>query len=190
MWIIGISNNAYTLTNELTMLFVTGNSGKFAEVSKHLNCVQVDLDLVEIQELDSRAVVAAKLAEARSKCPKGRILIEDTSLHFEAMGGFPGPLIKWLERSVSLKDIAAMVAHNPAATARTIFGLMTEDGTIAFYEGTVEGKIVSPKGSNGFGWDQIFQPDGSAITFAEMTLEEKEKRSSRAAALNKVVKGL
>ncbi len=55
-------------------------------------------------------------------------------------------------------------------------------------EGTMEGTIAeAPHGSNGFGYDPLFIPRGSKKTYAEMTLEEKNKVSHRAAALTKAV---
>lgn len=61
-------------------------------------------------------------------------------------------------------------------------------------EGTMEGAIAEvPRGSNGFGYDPLFIPRGSEKTYAEMTLEEKNRVSHRAAALTKameVLKGI
>lgn len=58
-------------------------------------------------------------------------------------------------------------------------------------EGTMEGAIAeAPHGSNGFGYDPLFIPRGSKKTYAEMTLEEKNKVSHRAAALTKAVEVL
>jgi XTP/dITP diphosphohydrolase len=58
-------------------------------------------------------------------------------------------------------------------------------------EGTMEGAIAeAPHGSNGFGYDPLFIPRGSKKAYAEMTLEEKNKVSHRAAALTKAVEVL
>jgi len=58
-------------------------------------------------------------------------------------------------------------------------------------EGTMEGAIAeAPRGSNGFGYDPLFIPRGSEKTYAEMTLEEKNRVSHRAAALTKAVEVL
>lgn len=55
-----------------------------------------------------------------------------------------------------------------------------------FFEGSIKGKIVSPRGDSGFGWDPIFQPDGSKETFAEIDREMKNSISMRRNALNKL----
>jgi non-canonical purine NTP pyrophosphatase (RdgB/HAM1 family) len=55
-----------------------------------------------------------------------------------------------------------------------------------YFEGFYDGSIVSPRGTGGFGWDPIFQPAGSPLTFAEMSLEEKNKYSMRRIAAQKL----
>jgi XTP/dITP diphosphohydrolase len=62
----------------------------------------------------------------------------------------------------------------------------TDGDQIVFFEGEIKGKIVSPRGTGGFGWDQIFQPEGYDKTFGEMSLEEKNKISMRKQALTKL----
>jgi XTP/dITP diphosphohydrolase len=65
------------------------------------------------------------------------------------------------------------------------------NGKEHFFEGTVEGTIRHERsGAKGFGYDPIFQPDGYNITFAEMTMDEKNSISHRARALEKMVEFL
>jgi len=69
------------------------------------------------------------------------------------------------------------------ATARTLIGYAEEDGDVHFFEGSISGIVVPPRGTDGFGWDAIFQPDGQSKTFAEMTPEEKSRFSMRKMAV-------
>ena len=56
-----------------------------------------------------------------------------------------------------------------------------------FFEGICEGRIIhNKKGINGFGYDPVFIPNGSDLTFAEMTMEEKSLFSHRAKAVKKL----
>jgi non-canonical purine NTP pyrophosphatase (RdgB/HAM1 family) len=84
-----------------------------------------------------------------------------------------------------LVKIADSFGNNKAA-AKCIIGLSKDDGIVEFFEGSIEGKIVPPRGENGFGWDPIFQPDGWEKTFAEMTQEEKNQISMRKIAFQKL----
>ncbi len=68
--------------------------------------------------------------------------------------------------------------------AKTVIGY-TDGKEIKYFQGSIAGKIVLPKGNNGFGWDKIFLPLNSNKTFGEMTSSEKNKISMRKiAALN------
>lgn len=170
------------------MYFITGNKNKFQELAAILTGIeQLDIDLPEIQELDSQKIIEAKVASAFTH-HNGPFLVEDQSLCFTALGSFPGPLIKWLLQSASLEDIAKIphALNNTKATASTLLGYAESPHSIHFFDGSVSGSIVSPRGENGFGWDKLFQPDGHTKTFGEMSLEEKNPLSMRGIAALKL----
>lgn len=171
------------------MYFVTGNKNKLIEVREFFPQTQpLLLDLPEIQSLDPKEIISYKLDIAIKHCD-GSVLVEDTSLAFEALNGLPGPLIKWFMQSFDLDGLYDLVDKygNYKAIAKTILGYKEHNGSVHFYEGIVEGSIVPPRSKeNSFGWDPIFQPEGSTKTFAEMTLAEKNSVSHRYKALNKL----
>jgi len=77
-----------------------------------------------------------------------------------------------------------------SARFRTVISLIWEDKEY-FFEGTVNGTIRHERsGSAGFGYDPIFQPDGYDITFAEMSMAEKNSISHRAIAVGKLIEFL
>jgi non-canonical purine NTP pyrophosphatase (RdgB/HAM1 family) len=169
------------------LYFITGNKNKFDEVKSILgNVEQLDIDLPEIQEIDAKNIIKAKLLEALQH-KKGEFMVEDTSLYLDCLNGLPGPLIKWFLKTVGnegLTNIAEKL-ENYEAEAKTIIGYAKSHEQIYFFEGSVKGKVVKLKGDSGFGWDPIFQPDGFNKTFAEMNPEEKNLISMRRIALNK-----
>jgi inosine triphosphate pyrophosphatase len=171
----------------MTLWFITGNKDKLREVQVLIPHVQsIDLDLPEIQEIDPHKVIAAKLVEAR-KHQSGAFLVEDTSLSLDGMGSLPGPLTKWFLRAIGVEGVYALSkTFGARATARTIIGYADENNAMLFFEGTLHGLVVPPRGTDGFGWDPIFQPDSSFKTFAQMTLEEKSACSMRKQAIEKV----
>lgn len=91
-------------------------------------------------------------------------------------------------QSVGTNGIAEIVRRfqQGTAIALTAVGVSLPDGTTRFFEGTVQGRIVAPRGSGGFGWDPIFQPEGEGRTYGEMTAEEKNQTSHRAVAWKQV----
>ncbi|MBO05588.1 MAG: purine NTP pyrophosphatase [Parcubacteria group bacterium] len=172
----------------MTHYFITGNKNKFDEVkSILLNVKQLDIDLPEIQEIDARDVVEAKLLEALNH-RKGSFIIEDTSLYLDCLNGLPGPLIKWFLKTIGNQGLynLAKKLGNYKAEAKTIVGYAKSRKDIHFFEGVVKGTIVSPKGKSGFGWDPIFKPNRASKSFAEMDIAEKNAISMRRIALNKL----
>lgn len=173
-------------------IFVTGNKNKFEEAVRIIpDLVQKDMDLVELQEIDSQKIITYKLVEAKKEL-SGNLIVEDNALYLEALNGLPGPLIKWFLKTIGNDGLVKICNSfgNNKATAKVIIGFSTENGDIKFFEGSIEGKIVKPRGEYGFGWDAIFQPMGSAKTFGEMTQEEKNSISMRKIAFENLKNSL
>lgn len=168
------------------LYFITGNKNKFAEVKAVLPDVeQLDIELPEIQEVDAKEIIKAKLAEA-FKHHSGEFIVEDTSLYLECLNGLPGPLIKWFLQTIGNNGLARIteVMLNKNAVAKTIIGYARNQREVYYFEGVVPGLVVSPRGETKFGWDPIFVPDGQTKTFAEMTKEEKNAISMRRKAVD------
>ena len=159
----------------MPLYFITGNKNKFNEVKLVLPDIEhLDMDLPEIQDIDAKRIIEAKLKEALNH-KKGEFIVEDTSLYLDCLNGLPGPFIKWFLSALGREGIAKMAEKlgNDRAEAKTIIGYARNHEEIYFFEGAIAGKIVSPKGESGFGWDPIFRPDGHTKTFAEMDDEER-----------------
>lgn len=176
----------------MSLFFITGNAGKLAEAKALIPQIEgLEIDVPEIQSLDSHKIIKAKLMAAREK-HAGELVIEDTSLYIDDMNGLPGPFIKWFLESVGPAGIYKIAESlgSCRATARTIAGYVDKTDKIMFFEGEVKGELVAPRGEGGFGYDTIFQPDGYDQTFAEMGLEEKNKISNRKQAFSKLAEHL
>jgi non-canonical purine NTP pyrophosphatase (RdgB/HAM1 family) len=172
----------------MTLYFITGNKHKFQEVKEILpNVEQLDIDLPEIQEIDAKQVIKAKLLEAL-KHKQAECIVEDTSLYFNCLQGLPGPLIKWFMKTLGNQGLYTITEklNNNKAEAKTIIGYAKSPTEIYFFEGTIKGKIISPIGKEGFGWDPIFQPEGISKSFSELTTQEKNEISMRKIALIKL----
>jgi non-canonical purine NTP pyrophosphatase (RdgB/HAM1 family) len=125
------------------------------------------------------------------KLHRGELFCEDTSVYINCLNNFPGPLIKWVLKAIGDKGLAELTLKykDHSAVAKTVIGY-TDGEKIKFFEGTLEGEIVLPKGDRGFGWDKIFKPKGHTKTLGEMSLDEKNKISMRKQALMKLKKHL
>jgi len=119
---------------------------------------------------------------------------EDTGLEVEALNGEPGVRsARYAGEMRSFKDniekvLDKLSSHsNKKARFRAVISLII-GGKETRFEGVCNGKIIdSPRGSEGFGYDPIFIPDGSSRTFAEMSLEEKNQFNHRTKAAAKLV---
>ena len=176
------------MENSNTLYFITGNKSKFDEAKAILGDVRLehfDVDLPEMQEIDARAVVKAKL-EAALLHHEGPFIVDDVSVRCEALNGLPGPMIKWFLKSFSLEGIHGLLEKlgNTKIEVSLLIGYARDREDIHFFEGVVRGKIVEPRGE-GFGWDPIFLPEGLSKTYGEMSQEEKNKISHRRLALDK-----
>lgn len=173
----------------MSLFFVTGNAHKLAEVKAILPQVeQLALDVPEIQSLDSHDVIRAKLEAACTQRPGDSFIVEDTSLCFDCLGGLPGPFVKFFEQALGRAGLAqlALRSGNAKATARTMIGYLPAAGQPVFFEGTIKGTIVAPRGESGFGWDPLFVPDGFDKTFAELGSEVKNTLSMRRKAVEQL----
>lgn len=171
------------------LTFVTSSANKLAEVERILGrrLVQASLPLDEIQAIELETVVRHKAQQAYARLGQP-VLVEDTGLAFTAWNGLPGALIKWFLVALGPHGICKLLhgETNRAATASTLFGY-GNGSEYRVFTGTVLGIIPeAPRGTNGFGWDAIFQPLGSERTFAEMTPEEKDRFSMRRLALEQL----
>ncbi len=173
---------------------VTGNLHKVEELRQVIpGLVQVDIDLPEVQAVDSREVIAAKLKIARGHVHSGDIIVEDTALHLECLNGFPGALIKWLLACVDCDGVHELCHRmgNLRAEARTVFGYLADNSEKPlFVDACLHGTISLPRGANGFGWDRIFIPDGKNTTLAEMSVAELQAIKMRRRAAEKLARHL
>ena len=175
----------------MKIYFITGNKNKLREAQMMWPRIEgIDIDLDEIQEMDGKKIIEAKLKEAIKQKPNTDLIVEDQSLTIDGMNGLPGPLIKWFVNSMSLEGIAKLAKSmgNQNTEAKTIIGYADKLGNINYFEAIIKGKIVDPRGNIGWGWDFIFQPEGYDKTFAEMTVEQKNELSMRRIVIEKLRK--
>jgi XTP/dITP diphosphohydrolase len=172
------------------LIFITGNRGKFLEAQKLLKefgieLEQVDLDITEPQA-DSLEEVVRKCAEEALKIVKENFIIDDSGLFIRSLNGFPGVYSSYVYKTIGYKGILKLLSDltDRSAYFMTALAYGEPRGELKIFSGRVDGIITNEaRGENGFGFDPIFKPLGSNLTFAEMSIEEKNKFSHRAKAL-------
>jgi non-canonical purine NTP pyrophosphatase (RdgB/HAM1 family) len=159
------------------VVFITGNQKKADYLAKYLGYPvshrKVELD--ELQSLDLKTIVEHKARQAY-EIVKKPVIVEDVSLEFAALGGLPGPFIRFFVDKVDDRVICDMIhGRSRSATARCVFGYY--DGKqLQLFEGSMPGTIAeSPAGGGGYGWDTFFIPQGYSLTRAELSEEDDQK---------------
>jgi inosine triphosphate pyrophosphatase len=171
----------------MVLYFITGNKHKFKQVESillpEIKIEQLQLDLIEIQEIDSKKIIEHKLNEAK-KHHKGEFLVEDTSLYLDAFNGLPGPLIKWFVKKMGAQGIydSCKKIGKLGAKGKAIFGY-TNGKEDLFFEGEIVGEISSPGKDDGFDWNKIFKPLGHETVLSEMPFEKVVEIGMRKKAL-------
>lgn len=183
------------------IVFATNNRHKLREIREILgDTVDVrGLDEIgcheEIPEtaetLEGNAEIKARFVAERFGCD---CFADDTGLEVEALGGAPGVYSARYagEGCVPADNVAKLLdamagRTDRRARFRTVIALL-RDGRLTLFEGIVNGAIAThPAGSDGFGYDPVFVPEGDTRTFAEMTHEEKNAISHRGRAMAKLV---
>ncbi len=161
-------------------LYVTGNQHKADYLAKLLG-IKLDhhkVDLDEIQSVNLDAIVEHKVRQAYAVTGRP-VLVEDTALGFDALGGLPGPFIKFfIESEDGAEKLCRMCdgLENRRATGYATFGYY--DGSdMRLFRGSIAGSIAErPSGQGGYGWDVIFIPDGyGGRVRAELTEAEYDE---------------
>jgi len=193
--------NNYT-KNEI--IFATNNLHKISEIQsiigstlliKSLKDIECHEDIPETAPtLEGNALLKAQFVFDRysSNC-----FADDTGLEIEALEGRPGVFSARyagnghdFEANIDkvLKELSGI--QNRKAQFRTVISLIL-DTNIYYFEGIVAGEIITERmGTEGFGYDSIFKPEGCNRTFAEMSMNEKNSISHRARAVSKLVEFL
>lgn len=171
----------------------TTNRNKLEEFRRILHNYEIvgkKLSIEEIQSLDPHKVVKHKAMEAYKANGFNPILVEETSLAIRGLGGRPGTYIKDFSEDVEMRRMIAelwLQGRDRTAVAKILIAVY--DGKeVHIREGNTEGSIAEClRGTNGFGWDDMFIPKGDTRTFAEMSDDEKDGYSMRRKALEALV---
>ncbi|MGN0033698.1 MAG: non-canonical purine NTP diphosphatase [Candidatus Limimorpha sp.] len=185
------------------IVFATHNKNKLEEIRSIVTNYEIvglsDIGCKEeiVEDADNIQGNAKIKADFVTKKFHLNCFADDTALEVEALNGAPGVYsARYAGENCSYHDNVVKLlkalegVENRNARFRTVIALNL-DGKQYFFEGIVNGKILNEEhGNRGFGYDPIFQPDGFEESFAEMTMETKNKISHRGIATTKLIEFL
>jgi len=189
----------------IKLLLATNNQGKLAELRSLLNGLNIDLlspaDLdikVQVKErgtnyLENAVLKAAIFAQASQTWT----LADDSGLEVEALDGAPGlysaryapqPGANDKDRRRYLVQNLDKHPHPWKAAFHSVVALVGPEGSPIVTRGICQGEIIPEgRGMGGFGYDRIFQLEGSERTMAELSPEQKNSLSHRGKAVGKLI---
>jgi XTP/dITP diphosphohydrolase len=188
------------------IVLATGNNHKVAEISSIFNDANIEINLITLDQIENPPTVdedqltfadnALKKARTLSSYTKKPAIADDSGLVVDALEGQPGILsARWAGAHGDDQANLDLVLHQMKDVADNLrqakfvcaAALVMPDGKQFVVEGEICGSLTfSPRGSNGFGYDPIFVPDGYQITTAEMDPKEKNLISHRAIAFRRL----
>jgi XTP/dITP diphosphohydrolase len=184
------------------IVLATSNPGKLAEMARILAAAHVDIDVTGLAEFPgapdiaetgatfvANALLKARAIAAFTGLPS---VADDSGLCCDALNGMPGVLsARWAGRhgddAANLRLVLGQLSDVPderrGAHFYCVAALVRPTGDEALSAGTLRGRLIrEPRGTNGFGYDPIFVPDGEHRTTAEMSADEKDAISHRGRA--------
>lgn len=179
------------------------NQGKIDEITQMLKPFKIEvlsakaLNLPDVEETGTTFQENAELKAVQlSKASNLPCLADDSGLCVDALGGRPGVYSARYAPNRDFDKAMKMLVKeledcgNPDWSAHfsCVLALKIPGQACRFFEGRIDGKIIAePSGTNGFGFDPIFQPEGFDKTFAHLTADEKAKVSHRGRAFQKFI---
>jgi XTP/dITP diphosphohydrolase len=188
----------------MKLVFATNNLHKLQEIKYLLNGSIELLSLKDIGCLEdipeNQPTIEGNAAEKSFYVFNNfgyNCFADDTGLEIEALDGEPGVYSaryageeKDPQKNIDLVLLKLAKIKNRKARFKTVISLVI-DGRETQFEGIVNGKILEERrGSTGFGYDPVFKPEESSLSFAEMSLDEKNKISHRGRATQKLIEYL
>ena len=189
------------MSNTKEIVFATNNLHKLSEIREIIGDKFKILSLKEIgcnEDIPETANTLEGNAEIKARYVKAHYgydcFSDDTGLEVDALGGEPGVLSaryagenhdSQANMNLLLKNMSGK--ENRAARFRTVIALIIGE-ELTLMDGIVEGEITHDRaGDSGFGYDPIFRPLESELTFAQMSSEDKNKISHRGRATAKLI---
>ncbi len=188
----------------MKIIFASNNKNKVQEIQ---NQVPKSIQIVTLEEigctediaetgttLEENAIIKANYITEKYGLP---CFADDTGLEIDVLNGEPGVYSaryagedKNADKNMDLVLQKLDTATNRKAQFKTVIALNINNEQHLF-TGIVEGEIRNEKtGTNGFGYDPIFEPENLGKTFAEMTIDEKNKLSHRGRAVEQLIQFL
>jgi XTP/dITP diphosphohydrolase len=168
--------------------FASTNQNKYREVQSILSSHGISVDFAQINLVEVQSDSLEEIAREKAKsafAQVGRpVIVEDDGLFVDALKGFPGQYSSHAFKTIGNDGIMKLLAGSADRSASFRSLIAFYDGkNLSISEGRVDGKISDRITEGGWGYDPIFVPAGTSLTFAQLK-EKKNEYSHRKKALD------
>lgn len=176
------------------ILFASSNRHKFEEASRILDSFGIGLShlrcaLEEIQSDSTAEISRHKARRAFGMC-KRPVIVEDDGLEIDSLGGFPGPYSSYVFDTIGNRGILDLVGRRRRGASFVSVVTYCDRTRLRSFAAKVPGRISQSARGRGWGYDPIFVPRGTSMTFAQLPVDDnsnnsKDRVSHRYLALKK-----
>lgn len=189
------------------VVLATNNAKKLAELRRLVEAAGLDVEILGLGDLpaypepaetertfEGNAFLKAEAALQHTGLPA---VADDSGIEVDELGGMPGVRsARWAgpacddaaNNALLLAQLDGVPADRRAARFVCALAFVAPDGVRQLWRGEMPGRLAdAPAGTGGFGYDPLFLPEGSAVTSAELSAEEKDRISHRGQAVRRFV---
>jgi XTP/dITP diphosphohydrolase len=178
------------------IFFATNNVNKYNEARKVLAEHKIAVGMIRVKTLEIQSegleeIAKSSVIEAFKNCNLP-VIVEDAGLFVDGLNGFPGPYSAYVYKTIGNEGLLRLMENVEDRKAKfySVVAYYSADlKSPVLFEGEAVGEIAKEErkenNKSGFGFDPIFKPATTDKTFAEMSVNEKNRYSHRAKAFHK-----
>ncbi len=176
------------------LVLVTQNQHKLKELRPLFKKFNVDFETTTIEKHEIRSESVEEIARVAARAAfdvlQKPVVVDDTGFFVDGLNGFPGSYAAAVLKTIGYAGILRLMTDEVERESRFVTAVGYCDGEhLETFVGTMTGTVAdSPAGTEGFGYDPIFVPDGFSKTYAQLTLEEKVSISHRTKAFEEFLR--
>jgi len=172
-----------------TITFASTNQNKYREVESILSSRGIAVDFAQVNLVEVQSDSLEEIAREKAKSAYAQVgrpvIVEDDGLFIDALKGFPGQYSAFVYKTIGNEGILKLLAGSTGRSASFRSLIAFNDGkSLSISEGRADGRISDTMTEGGWGYDPIFIPDGTNLTFAQLK-DKKNEYSHRFKALEK-----
>ncbi|HSA73954.1 MAG TPA: RdgB/HAM1 family non-canonical purine NTP pyrophosphatase [Nitrososphaeraceae archaeon] len=175
------------------IVFASTNKNKFNEILTHMMTYNIEIEFVKFESIEIQSNRLDEIAKQKARDAYRKIgrplIVEDTGLFIDSLRGFPGPYSSYVLGTLGNQGILDLLLNRTSRVAlfKSIVAYVDDNCNMVF-SGDTRGTIGDRITKGGWGYDPIFIPEDSSVSYGQMRITDKIAVSHRTKALNNFAK--